>query len=538
MAFINTFFSQNIIAWEWDFLFAVLLAIFIACTLNWSRKFYLNRLGAHLSLLWSGNFLSHLLKLPLSFYQQRYAGEIVYRQTLNSSIADTFSNTLLSTGTDLVLIVFYACLLFVYDASIACVSVAAALCNFGVLYFVYRSRENAYARLQQNTARTIRQGISGLQQMETIKANSSESDFFSKWAGYYTHQANDRQEIGKKDVLLITMSPFFQLLATAVLLGVGSLRVIDGSLSIGMLMAMQILQINFLQPISRFVGFNQLIQNMKVDLARINDVMKNPVDKAYTIPKQLVDVPIRLKGRLEFKNVTFGYSLLAPPLIENLSFVIDIGERLALVGPTGSGKSTVAKLAARLLYPWSGQILFDGIPIEEIPKEQLYNSLATVDQEIFLFSGTIRENITLWNSALPDDIVIAAAKDAQIHEEIVMRPGNYDALLIEGGRNISGGQRQRLEIARALLYNPPFLILDEAMSSLDSKMEKEIAERIVLRGCSTLMIAHRLSTIQDCHEILVLHGGKLVQRGTHQELKATPGLYQELINNEQDTCDL
>ncbi len=535
MAFINTFFSQNVISWRWDFLGVVFITFAFSGCLNWMRKFFINRFGAHLSLVLSGNFLWHLLKLPVSFYNQRYSGEIAYRQSLNNQVAQTLSNTLLSAFIDVFLIIFYALLMFVYDSAIAWVGLAAGFLSFVTLGIIYKSRENVYACLQQQTGKEVSKSISGLQNIETIKAKGAESDFFSTWAGTYTNAFNDRQEIGKKDVILNTMPSLFHLLATMVLLGLGSLRVIDGTLSVGMLMAMQVLQTNFLEPILRFVGFNQLIQSMKVDMDRLKDVLKNPTCPIYEEKREKKHLT---KGCLEFKNVTFSYAPFAPPSIEDISFTVNPGERIALVGPTGSGKSTIAKLSNRLLTPSSGEILLDGEKIDQIAREDLYNFMASVDQEIFLFSGTIRDNITLWNSALPDDVLIHAAKDANIHEEILLREGNYNSSLTEGGRNLSGGQRQRIEIARALLYNPPLLILDEAMSALDSKLEKDILDRIALRGCSVLVISHRLSTIQECHKIVVLDQGKVVQEGTHEELKNVPGVYQELVHSETVQCIL
>ncbi len=529
MAFINTFFTQNVIVWRGEFVVAVFLMFLFSACLNWMRKYYLNRLGIHLSLVFSSNYLWHLLKLPISFYHQRYSSEIAYRQRLNDSVAKTLTQTLISSFIDLFLIVFYALLMFMYDPAIAWIGLLAGICSFAVLLIIYQTRVNAYARLQQNTAKMVAKGMSGLQQIESIKAMGSESDFFSTWAGTFTNAFNDRQEIGKKDVMLNTLPLFFQIFAGAVLLSLGSKHVIDGTLSIGMLMAMQILQTNFLAPISRFVSLNQMIQSMKIDMDRLNDVFKNPVDPYYKESEEPIQ---ELKGHLEFRNVSFSYAPLSLPSIENVSFEIQPGKRVALVGPTGSGKSTIAKLSSRLLTPTTGEIFLDGVPMTDIPREVLYKTLATVDQDIFLFSGTIRENITLWNPEVAEEGLIHASKDAQIHEEIVLRKDNYDSMLYEGGKNLSGGQKQRLEIARGLLHNPPLLILDEAMSALDSKLEKEILHRIALRGCSCLMISHRLSTIQDCDEIIVLDRGKIVQRGHHTELKGAPGVYQDLILSE------
>ena len=389
---------------------------------------------------------------------------------------------------------------------------------------------NNSPRLKQDISKSVGEAILGLQNIETIKARGGESDFFSKWAGYYTRNINAQQDIGRKDVILTSIPPFFQMLVLSLLLGVGSYQVIHTPLTVGMLMALQLLMTNFLLPINRFVGFGQTIQTMDIELERINDVLKHPIDPAYRAKP--VQHTVKVEGALEFQHVTFGYSRLNAPLIENLSFSIRPGQRLALVGPTGCGKSTIAKLASGLLHPWSGKILYDGIPIEELPREQLSHSMATVDQDIFLFAGTIRDNLTLWNFTVDDKMLVTAAQDASIHEEIIARDGGYESLLLEGGRNLSGGQRQRIEIARALLYNPKLLILDEATSALDSKSEMEVLEKIWRRGCSALLIAHRLTTVQDANEILVLNQGKVSQRGTHADLRAEKGLYQELILSE------
>jgi ABC-type bacteriocin/lantibiotic exporter with double-glycine peptidase domain len=308
--------------------------------------------------------------------------------------------------------------------------------------------------------------------------------------------------------------------------------VIDGDLTIGMLVALQVLLLSFLAPIIRFVNFGQTMQNMKVDVARLNDVLRNPVDPLYKERTGVIEGESKLQGEIEFRNVTFGYSPLAPPLIENLSFTIKPGRRLALVGPSGCGKSTLAKLASGLYRPWQGEVLYDGKPIEEVSADLLYHSMASVDQDIFLFEGSVRENLTLWNEALTDEMLMRAADDAQIHEDIMLREKGYESPLDEGGRNLSGGQRQRLEIARALVYNPTFLIMDEATSALDSETEREISDRMRRRGCSALMVAHRLSTIRDCDEILVLEEGKVVQRGSHETLREEEGAYRTLIEQE------
>jgi len=490
-------------------------------------------MSGKLSIRFSSEFLWHLLQLPTHFYSQRYAGEIAYRMTLNDTVVDSLTGSVLFAFLDLILVLFYGVFLFSYDSLIAMVGIGTGVLNIVAMLVIFRMRANDYARLQQDLVQSLSQSIIGLQHIESIKAKAAESTFFSKWAGLYTKTVNARQGIGTKDVLLSTLPVFVQFFTMAALLGIGSFRIVDGSLTVGMLMALQVLLTNFLAPISRFVGLNQLLQNMQIDVARLDDVLKNPVDSRYKARGNLQEqTKTHLKGKLEFRNVTFGYNPLAPPLVENLSFVIAPGRKLGIVGPTGSGKSTVAKLAANLFHPWSGEILYDDIPFDQVPRETMLNSMASVDQDIFLFSGSIRDNICLWNEKVPDEIIIKAAKDAAIHEEILLTPKGYETVLLEGGKNMSGGQRQRIEIARALLYHPTLLILDEITTALDSPTELYIIDRIRERGCSALMIAHRLSTIQDCDEILVLDRGKVVQRGTHDALKKAPGVYQNLLLSE------
>lgn len=530
LLFLQSFFSKHVMPWPSLFTIAVFCTALFAGALTWIRQYYLNRLSGKLAIRFSGDFLQHLLQLPIDFYTQRYPGEIAHRMTLNDSVVEALTGSLLFAAMDFLLIVFYGLAMLTYDVALASIGLLAGALNIGMLLWMYRARMNDYARLKQDLSKSIGEAISGLQNMETIKARGGESDFFSKWAGYYTRNINAQQDIGKKDVLLTSIPPFFQMLVLGLLLGAGSYQVIHTPLTVGMLMALQLLMTHFLLPINRFVGFGQTIQTMDIELERINDVLKHPIDPAYRAKP--LQQTAKLEMFLEFRNVTFGYSPLNPPLVQNLSFSIRPGKRLALVGPTGCGKSTIAKLASGLLHPWSGQILYGGIPVEEIPRDLLCHSMATVDQDLFLFAGTIRENLTLWNHKVPDEMLVTAAQDACIHDEIIAREGGYESLLFEGGKNLSGGQRQRIEIARALLYHPKFLILDEATSALDAKTEQEVLEKIWRRGCAALFIAHRLATIQNADEILVLAEGKIAQQGTHSELKTAEGMYRELILSE------
>lgn len=533
MFFLDMFFSKNLFPWGWGFLGAVFAVSVFVCIAAWVRYHYLNRLNTKLSVMFSGEFFWHLLHLPMTFYAQRYAGEIAYRTMLNDSVVDALTGSFLFAIIDLVCIIFYAAVMFTYDTAIAASAIVMGLINLFVTVWVWRARTNEYARLQQESGKFVEASIAGLSYIESIKAKAIETDFFSKWSGYYARIVNSHQQIGKKDILLISVPVFFQFFSLAILLGIGGLHIRDGAMTVATLMALQLLFTSFLTPINRFIGFSHSYQGLKIDLDRLDDVLKAAPDPFYKSRKAVREFAgkARLEGSLELKNVSFGYAPLEPPLIKNFNLLMRPGTRIALVGPTGSGKSTIRKLASGLFHPRFGEILYDGVPFQEIPKELFCNSIATVDQEIFLFEGTIRENLTFWNNKIPDEMLIKAAHDACIHDEILRR-GGYDSMLIEGGRNLSGGERQRLEIARALLYNPSLLILDEATSALDSTTEMHIAENVRQRGCSALIIAHRLSTIQDCDEILVLDQGEIVQRGTHQELKAVDGIYKDLVSVE------
>lgn len=522
------------LSWQWGVAIALIwIAIVIGC-LTAVQQTYLNRLNAKLSIRFSSDFIWHILRLPISFFSQRFGGEIAWRVTLNDSVTSTMTGSLATTVINLLLIVFYALVMVQYDPVIASIGIIAAFINLLSLIIITRSRLDAYARMRQESGKSMGFAIGALQHMEAIKAAGNESDFFSRWAGYYAKSLNAEREINTKDVVITAVPYLLQSLSTAALLGIGAWRIIHGDLTIGMLLALQALLAAFLNPLMQMVNLGSTLQTLKIDIARLNDVLKNKIDRVFTFSKETPQQEdgYKLKGYLELKNITFGYSPLSPPLIDQLNLTLKPGQRVALVGPSGCGKSTIAKMVSGLYEPWSGEILYDGKPIQEIPRNVLHHSIASVDQDIFLFSGRIKDNLTLWDSTIPESEIIQAAKDAQIHDEILKRQENYEAKLTEGGANLSGGQRQRLEIARALVLSPSILIMDEATSALDSTSEELISRNIRRRGCTCVMIAHRLSTIRDCDEILVLDQGKVVQRGTHEELRALPGIYQELIEKE------
>jgi ATP-binding cassette subfamily C protein len=321
---------------------------------------------------------------------------------------------------------------------------------------------------------------------------------------------------------------------------VGGERVINGSFSIGMLVAFQSLMQSFTLPVSNIVGLGATIQELQGDLNRLEDVLHHSTDpqteKEGTAWSR-EGTRARLDGHVELRNVTFGYNAVAPPLIENFSLSIKPGQRIALVGASGSGKSTVARLLCGLYEPWEGEVLFDGKPRSMIPRPVLTTSIAMVEQDIFLFEGSVRDNLTLWDSTVPQRSLTRACGDAAIYETVISLPGGYDGYLIEGAANLSGGQRQRMEIARALVNNPSILVMDEATSALDAETERVIDQHLRQRGCSCLIVAHRLSTIRDCDEIIVLHQGNVAERGTHEDLWKLQGVYSQLISSEGEAIE-
>jgi NHLM bacteriocin system ABC transporter peptidase/ATP-binding protein len=503
---------------------------------------YLLRLEARLSLGNASRFFWHVLRLPIGFFNQRYAGEIGNRVHLNDRVAVLLSRDLATTALSLMVVVIYALLMLQYDVVLSLVSVGTATINVLALRYVAARRAVLSQRMQQDRGKLMGTAMGGLQTIETVKASGAEADFFARWAGHQAKVVNASQQLQLTEIFLGAVPPLLLSVNVALVLGIGGLRVIDGHLTMGMLMAFQSLTLVFLAPVNRMVALGGQLQEIQNGLNRLDDVLRAPLDPSAreldapsargNAHRASADEASRLEGYLTLREVTFGYSRLDPPLIDGLSLELRPGSRVALVGGSGSGKSTVARLVAGLYEPWSGEILFDGRPRAEVPRAVLSQSVAVVDQDISMFEGSLRDNLTLWDPTVSEHRLTDAAKDACIHDDITARPGGYGASVEEEGRNFSGGQRQRLEIARALVINPRVLVLDEATSALDPTTEKLIDDNLRRRGCTCLIVAHRLSTIRDCDEIIVLEQGKVVQRGTHAELAAQDGAYARLIATE------
>ncbi len=503
--------------------------------LTWLQQTYLLRLETRMAVGASSRFLWHVLRLPTEFFSQRYAGDISSRVAINDRVAQLLSRDLATNALGTLMIVFFAVVLFQYDAVLTGVGIAVVSLNVAVLRWVSRRRVDGHRRLVQDQGKLLGTAIGGLQTIETLKATGGEADLFTRWAGYQAKVVNGRQDLERYTQILDAVPALLSAVNTALILGIGGLRVMNGLMSLGGLIAYQLLMAAFIAPVNRLVSLGGKLQMIEGNMNRLDDVLRYRTDPGATsgsggLPSEAA--PVKLEGRLELRGLSFGYSRLDPPLIERLDLDLKPGSRVALVGGSGSGKSTIARLITGLYQPWEGEILFDGRSRSEIRPEVMTNSLATVDQSVFLFEGSVRENLTLWDSTIPLHEMVAAAKDACIHEEIAARPGGYDSAVEEGGANWSGGQRQRLEIARALVSRPTVLVLDEATSALDPTTESRIDESLRRRGCTCLIVAHRLSTIRDANEIIVLEHGKVVQRGTHNELKGIDGPYARLISAE------
>lgn len=517
--------------WLGALLIAMAATILFQCLFTWYRGIVLIKLQSKMALVSAYKFLYRLFRLPVSFFDQRYAGDLSQRVVNNNNVSDFLAGELAETALNTFVACFYLILMLIYSPALTVIGVAGVGINLLASQIISKRVSTLSVKAQQDSGKMVGAFYAGLFITSTLKASGAENEYVSRILGHYARNARTEQKLGKAQEILSATPQAISSTAGILVLMAGGTLVINGALTAGMLVAFNQLLSSFTAPINELVGFFNKIQTLKADMSRVEDIQKYEMAPQF-LKETFHPMDEKLSGDVQLKDISFGYSLLAGPLIKDFSFHVRPGRSVALVGASGCGKSTVAKIISSLYDPWEGEILVDGIPLRQVPPEIISASIATVSQSITIFTGTIRDNLTLWNKSIMEQDIVNAAKDACIHDTITRLPGAYDFKLTEEGQNLSGGQRQRLEIARALVLNPSILVMDEATSALDPIVEKKIMDNIKRRGCTCIIVAHRLSTIRDCDEILVMQKGQIVQRGTHEELRDQEGLYRLLISNE------
>ena len=519
--------------WAVPFLIILTVLALLQLAASWISAVWSLRIQGKLAVIGNMTYMWKLLRLPMDFFSQRMAGDLLQRQSTNASIAGTLVGTFSPLILNVVMMVLYLTVMLRQSVLLTIVGVGTMLLNLVNSYVISQKRVNITRVQQRDSGRLAGMTMNGIRMIETIKASGAEDGFFRNWAGLQASVNAQSVRYERVNLTFGLITPILAEAADTVVMILGVFLAMQGRFTVGMIYAFQSFLGSFMAPVSTLIGAGQTLQEMRTNMERVEDVMAYP--DAPGISEHHTDADVsyaKLSGAIELKDVTFGYSPLASPLIEHFSMQIRPGSRVAFVGASGSGKSTLSKLISGLYQPWSGQILFDGKPLDEIDRSVLTGSLAVVDQDIVLFEDSIAENIRMWDGTIENFEIIMAARDAQIHEDIMQREGGYASRLNEGGNDLSGGQRQRLEIARVLAQDPTIVILDEATSALDAKTEYNVVKSITDRGITCIIIAHRLSTIRDCDEIIVLDHGKVAERGTHTQLYEMGGLYTELVSSE------
>lgn len=529
--FVDHILVGNLRGWLAPLLVGMAATAALRGIIQWLQSERLLRLEVKLIAVLGSRFVWHMLHLPMSFFLQRHAGDLAERVSANDEMAQLLSGKLVSLLLSLGVASAFVLAMALVNPLLCAVVVPITLLNIAAVALANHSRLQVARRLVKENGQLMAATLGVVRSLETIKASGFEQDAYERWLGFHAKTLRAHQELDRSSAVLGAMPMLLSSLATAAALGVGALEIVHGKLSAGDLVAFLALAASFAAPVARLVALGSSLQEAKATLARIGDVLAHAREPSFAAPAH-DDHPVRsrLQGSLELRELTFGYNPQDAPLIENFSLRIEAGTRVALVGASGSGKSTLARLTCGIYAPWSGTVLFDGVPAASINSEVIANSLAYVDQEVFLFAGTVRKNLTMWDDAVPETTVIQALKDAAVFDEVALRPGRQDAAVDEGGSNFSGGQRQRLEIARALVCEPSILVLDEAMAALDPLVEQEIDENLRRRGCTCLIIAHRLSTVRDCDQIVMLEAGRVIGRGRHEELLASCPAYRRLVH--------
>lgn len=531
--FIDRLLTGNDPDWLFPFIIGLSGLAIVQLAAEWIKSIYSLKINGKMAIVGNMSYMWKVLRLPMKFFSQRMAGDIQQRKESNASIAGSLTNTLAPLVLETAMMIFYLVVMIRYSLLLTVIGVASIIGQVFVSRIISKKRVNITRVMMRDSGKLASATVSGIEMIETIKSSGAENGFFEKWSGYQASVNTQNVRFQRINSYLGMIPPILTQLANSAVLILGVYLCMTGEFTVGMVMAFQGFLGSFMTPAQTLISAGQTFQELRTEMERVEDVMKYPTDVEFNDDDIDEDADYdKLSGTVELKNITFGYSRLAPPLLENFSMKLEPGSRVAFVGASGCGKSTLAKLISGLYEPWEGEILFDGKHINEINRSVFTGSVAVVDQDITLFEDTIENNIKMWDNTIEDYEMMMAARDAQIHDDIMQREGGYRYKVIEGGRDFSGGQRQRLEIARVLAQDPTIIIMDEATSALDAKTEYEVVNAIKERDITCIVIAHRLSTIRDCDEIIVFDHGKVVERGTHEELMALDGAYTKLITAE------
>lgn len=519
--------------WFMPFLYGLSALSIIQLIVSFVQAIYAARINAKIAAVGSTTFMWKVLRMPMEFFSQRMAGDIQQRKSSNATVAGTLVTTFAPLAIQAAMMVFYLVVMIRYSWILTLVGLSSLLVSSFMSQIISKKRVNITRVQMRDAGKLSGATVAGIEMIESIKASGAENGFFEKWAGYQASVNAQKVKFAKLNQYLGFVPQLVSSLANIAVLVIGVYLTMEGEFTVGMVMAFQGFLASFLAPAQTLFSAGQTLQEMRTEMERIEDVMEYPTDVNCENDRFDENVEYdKLSGEIEMRNVTFGYSRLGQPLIQNFNLSLKPGSRVAFVGTSGCGKSTLSKLISGLYQPWEGQILFDGKPMSQIDRSVFTGSLAVVDQDIILFEDTIANNIKMWDNSIEDFEMIMAARDAQLHEDIMQREGGYQYKIMEGGKDFSGGQRQRMEIARVLAQDPTIIILDEATSALDAKTEYDVVKSIKDRGITCIVIAHRLSTIRDCDEIVVMDNGAVVERGTHEQLMALNGFYTKLITND------